>query len=98
MEEIKQSKTLISERKVVQWTPVVIGHRFPVTVSKIKVEYKTGDFLNTRSIPKVVSELEGGLIIKMPLIAIEEELKNAAMQLQFLQSDDELVLYLEDLL
>ena len=75
MEEIKQSKTAISERKVLEWTPVVIGCRFPLVISKRKVEYKTGDFLNNRSIPKCCTDadslLQGGLIIKMPLVAIE---------------------------
>jgi hypothetical protein len=43
---IKQSKARAADKKVVVWTPVVIGTNFPAHIKQLKLEYNTGEMLN----------------------------------------------------
>ena len=62
------------KRKVLEWTPVVIGNEFPSLVKKIKVEYMGGDILNKQDFPKMLKNVAGGLIIDLPLVGIKDTL------------------------
>ena len=46
---IKQSKTLVKNRKVETWTRVLIGtDNFPEEIKKVTLEYRIGDILGER--------------------------------------------------
>lgn len=45
---IRESKTLIKQRKVICWTPVLIGNtNLPSNIQKQVLNYKTGDYLHS---------------------------------------------------
>jgi hypothetical protein len=75
LEEIKQSKVNPTEKKVLLWTPVVLGRQFPTHVQKFKLEYTTGEALNRQDFPKEqLQNLAGGVILDLPLAGIRDTL------------------------
>ena len=92
---IKQSSIKNIEKQVFLWSSVIIGKNFPSQVKKTKLTYKTDQFLNKQDFPKVVKEIDGGIIFKLPLIGVKDALDNL-IDINALHSDDQLVDYLED--
>ena len=65
------------DKKVLLWTPVVIGKDFPNQIQMTKLNYKSGEFLNNQEFPvQNLSMVAGGLIFQLPLENIEEYLKD----------------------
>jgi hypothetical protein len=59
------------------WTTVLLGNSdFPSLIAKRTLTYKTGQFLNSQEYPKLAENLRGGLIIKLPLTDIRQELES----------------------
>jgi len=49
---LKPSTVKDASKEVVFWTPVVIEDRFPATVTKRKVQYRTNTPLNNQKFPR----------------------------------------------
>ena len=62
----------------------------------IKLEYRTDGYLNNHLFPELPADLQGGLILQMPLSAIKEYLVGK-LEVEELMSDDLLVTELERL-
>jgi hypothetical protein len=73
---------------------VVIGTCFPAQVKKVKLDYKSGAFLNKQDFPEWMRTLVGGLIIRMPLAGIKYSLQSM-LDIKNLPSDEELILFLD---
>ena len=95
LNEIKQSKARTADKKVMVWTPVVIGTNFPSHVKQLKLEYNTGEMLNAQNFPADLNKMVGGLILNLPLLSIEQYLA-AHLDIGWILSDDELVQFLEN--
>ena len=67
---------------------------FPQVSKKIKVDYKSDSYLNKQDFPKNLKNIEGGLIMRLPLIGIKDAL-NSMIDIKQMHSDEELVEYLE---
>ena len=94
LDKIKESKVKATDKSVIKWTPVVLGKQFPTHVNKIKFEYNTGRCMNSGEIPVGVRELQGGIIINLPLENIEQTLKRM-ISIDSLLTDDQLIQQLE---
>ncbi len=90
LNEIKQSKARAADKKVIVWTPVVIGANFPSHVKQLKLEYNTGEMLNAQNFPVDLNKMVGGLILNLPLLNIEQYL-TLHLDIGWILSDDELV-------
>lgn len=92
---IRQSSTIVRERKVTCWTPVMIGNsNFPTVVNKVVHSYKTGDMLHSKEYLKVSPNLYGGVILDLPQFNIQEYLERRLAAVH-LQEDEYLSAYLE---
>jgi hypothetical protein len=88
-EEIKRSKVKVVNKSVIKWTPVVLGRLFPPNVAPQKFEYTSGRVLNSAEIPRVVENLQGGLILRLPLERVADAVSKVIMS-SALRSDDNL--------
>lgn len=59
-----------------------------------KVNYKSGDLLNNQSFPGSLEGMAGGIIIRLPLVGVREELATL-LQLENIKCDEDLIEQLE---
>lgn len=67
MKPIRESKVVVKDKRIVLWTDVVINRGFPNSVAKKKFKYNTSRKINDGSVPDVVKDLQGGMLMNVPL-------------------------------
>ena len=95
VDQIRPSQTQIRDRKVISWTPVMLGTtNFPLHVTKVVHTYRTGDSLHGSEPLRLPETLFGGLILDMPLTNIKGYLEGK-LAMNNLLDDDYLLSFLE---
>ena len=69
---LKVSKTVVRDRSIVFWTPVMIWPTgFVKTHKKQTIEYKSDSCLHNAKYPLIPANLVGGIIIDLPTTEVE---------------------------
>lgn len=87
MNALRASTVKVQQKEVTAWTSVIIEKNFPLQVKATKLEYMTNAFLNNQQFPQLPADLQGGLILQMPLTQIKEYL-DGKIEVEQLMSDD----------
>jgi len=77
----------LQQREVTTWTSVVIENNFPQQVKATQVSYMSNAFLNNQVFPQLAPDLQGGLILQMPLTQVKEYLADKIVIDQLMTDD-----------
>ncbi len=94
LDQIKPSVARAIPKEVVLWTPVVLHNNFPERAARLKLKYTAGQPLNKQDFPRGLKNMEGGLILNLPLTGIKDTLAQM-IDLSHLRSDAELLDWME---
>ena len=94
---LKVSKTIVRERSIIFWTPVMIWPTgFLKAHKKQTIEYQSDSRLHNGKYPLVAPRLVGGIVIDLPTTDVEKKVTEL-LEVGERASDDELSLYLDGL-
>ena len=94
---LKVSKTIVRDRSIVFWTPVMVWPLgFVKSHKKQTVEYKSDSCLHNGKYPLIASNLVGGVIIDLQTTDVERQVAQL-LDVSERNTDDELCTYLDNL-
>ena len=94
---LKVSKTIVRDRSIVFWTPVMLWPTgFIKTHKKETIEYKSDSCMHDGKYPLIASSLVGGIVIDLRTTEVESQVAQL-LDVNERASDEELCLYLENL-
>ena len=94
---LKASKTIVRDRSIVFWTPVMLWPTgFVKTHKKETIEYKSDSCMHDGKYPLIASSLVGGIVIDLRTTEVESQVAQL-LDVNERASDEELCLYLENL-
>ena len=94
---LKVSKTIVRDRSIVFWTPVMLWPAgFAKAHKKQTIEYKSDSCLHNGKYPLIASHLVGGIIIDLHTTDVESQVAEL-LDVKDRASDAELCIYLENL-
>lgn len=95
---LKVSKTIVRDRSIVFWTPVMLWPTgFLKTHKKQTIEYQSDSRLHNGKYPLIAPGLEGGgIVIDLPTNDVEKKVAEL-LEIDERANDDELSVYLDNL-
>ncbi len=94
---LKVSKTVVRDRSIVFWTPVMLWPAgFIKAHKKETIEYKSDSCLHNSKYPLINANLVGGIIIDLPTTEVEGQIVQL-LDVSQRANDEELCLYLDNL-
>jgi hypothetical protein len=93
---LKESKTVIRDRKIVFWTPVMVWPAgFVKPHKKETMEYRSDERLHNGKVPYIPVKLAGGVIIDLGTTDIEDQVSQL-LETKELATDSVLCSYLDE--
>jgi hypothetical protein len=94
---LKVSKTIVRDRCIVFWTPVMLWPAgFAKAHKKQTIEYKSDSCLHNGKYPLIARSLVGGIIIDLHTTEVESQVAQL-LDVQELASDEELCFFIDSL-
>ena len=94
---LKVSKTIVRDRSIVFWTPVMLWPLgFVKPHKKQTIEYKSDSCLHNGKYPVIAPSLVGGIMIDLRTTDVESQVAQL-LDVRERASDDELCTYIENL-
>ena len=94
---LKASKTIVRDRSIVFWTPVMLWPTgFIKTHKKETIEYKSDSCMHDGRYPLIASNLVGGIVIDLRTTEVESQVAQL-LDVNERASDEELCVYIESL-